>query len=112
MGSGAQCVMTSGTFEMLQWFAGNWDSLEVRDHIFLAALDIISLFTLFSASYPLLEHSNNKIFRDIHLDNVACFGNETKLTDCSHLGIGNHNCIEGTEEAGVVCTSKNSCLCN
>ena len=28
------------------------------------------------------------------------------LSECSHQGIGIHNCVEGSEEAGVICTSK------
>ena len=41
----------------------------------------------------------------IHLDNLMCVGNETRLQDCPHNGIGSHNCFH-FEDAGVVCTSK------
>ena len=38
----------------------------------------------------------------IHYDDVACTGSETRLADCSHRGIGAHNCGH-YEDAGVVC---------
>ena len=56
-----------------------------------------------SASYPLHEHSINKI---VHLDDVACYGNESKLSECQHRGIGINSCTEGIEEAGVICSGE------
>ena len=38
----------------------------------------------------------------IWLDNVACNGHESRLIDCTHSGLENHNC-EHFEDAGVVC---------
>ena len=37
-----------------------------------------------------------------YYDNVTCTGREARLADCSHRGIGIHNCDHG-EHAGVVC---------
>ena len=41
----------------------------------------------------------------IHYDDVDCLGTEERLTNCSHNGIGIHNCIH-FEDAGVVCGGK------
>ena len=41
----------------------------------------------------------------IWLDDVFCIGSESELLDCSHRGIGNHNCVH-FEDASVRCTSK------
>ena len=36
------------------------------------------------------------------LDDVGCRGNEINLDDCTHRGVGVHDCNRG-EEAGVIC---------
>ena len=39
----------------------------------------------------------------IHLDDVRCIGSEARLAQCSHIGVGNHNCAH-FEDAGVACS--------
>ena len=39
----------------------------------------------------------------IWLDDVACNGSESQLTDCSHAGIGNDNCSH-SEDVGIICS--------
>ena len=36
------------------------------------------------------------------MDDVGCRGNETNLNDCTHRGVGVHNCGH-SEDAGVIC---------
>ena len=57
------------------------------------------------ASYPLSSHGIDDPLT-FHVDDVHCIGNESKLSECAHLGFGVHNCDWRFEEAGVVCTSR------
>ena len=46
----------------------------------------------------------------IHLDNVQCSGTESMLIDCTHGGVGNHNCGH-YEDAGVSCSCSDTPTC-
>ena len=48
---------------------------------------------------------------DIFLDDVSCSGNESLLANCTHLGIGNHNC-DHSEDASVDCLGSSRPPCN
>ena len=43
----------------------------------------------------------------IHLDDVQCNGSESTLANCSHRGVGDHNC-HLLEDAGVICSPGNA----
>ena len=46
----------------------------------------------------------------VHLDDLQCSGNEARLADCSHKGVGIHNCGH-SEDAGVLCIGECVCVC-
>lgn len=105
---GAQCVMTIGIPETLQWYVNNWDIQHVsstyKPHSYL---NLTSIINIYPASAPLFSCpvlSNSSSF--FHLDDVDCAGNERMLSECQHKGIGVHNCDVTFEAAGVICSSE------
>ena len=102
-GSGAQYVMTSGTTEMLLWCVDNLATMEVSLSHQMQLKLYLMLCYYNAAAYALREYGGHLKF---HLDDVSCSGNETKLVDCFHSGVGNHNCRTGIDEAAVICTGE------
>ena len=45
----------------------------------------------------------------IWLDNIGCTGDETHILNCTHAGLGEHNCAHH-EDVGIVCGSE--CVCD
>ena len=43
----------------------------------------------------------------IWLDDLSCSGSELTLLQCSHRGLGSHNCDHG-EDVGVRCSERGS----
>ena len=41
-------------------------------------------------------------FTPIHLDDVRCLGNESSLLNCTHRGIGVHDC-DHQQDVGIIC---------
>jgi len=59
---------------------------------------------LITGAVPVRSAHFGSGFGIIHLDNVQCDGSELRLANCTHLGVGNHNCVP-SEDAGVICSS-------
>ena len=102
MEGGAQCAMTDGTSEMLKLCVDNSGMMDVSLYLSLFTVSCYCLLFL-PASYPQPSPSSRSDPLYV-LDDVQCMGTETKLSDCSHSGVGVYDCYSG--EAGVVCTSK------
>ena len=45
----------------------------------------------------------------ILLDDVSCIGNESRLIDCSHSGLGVHDCTHA-DDAGIRCLRLRKCM--
>ena len=123
--SGALSVMMAGMTLTLQWHADRLDSLELVHKMnksmsswmstgFLeigscygACVSIIAIivFLQFTDANAQCCASFGQGTGPILLDDLSCSGHEASLFNCSHRGIGRHNCVHG-EDAGAVCRSK------
>ena len=70
---------------------------------------LVTLFQFtshFADAVTITDINNNGILSPgtgpIFLDEVGCSGNETILSNCTHNGVGVHNCRR-SEDAGVIC---------
>ena len=68
----------------------------------LQPLEILCQFSKFLAGAIISQFGQGT--GPILLDEVQCTGNETRLVDCGHNGIGIHDCSH-SQDGGVVCQS-------
>ena len=84
---GTQCVEMSGTSMMLKLCVDNWDMMDVSTILWFSSTCNL-LHHSISASHLLLYSASSSF----NLENVDCRGNESKLSDCKHSGVGVHHC--------------------
>ena len=83
---------------------GTWgiicrDSWDVRDaEVVCRQLGFDGVLTAFTRAWA----SFGQGVRQIWLDDLQCQGNETSISECSHLGWGVHDCNH-YDDVGVVC---------
>ena len=92
------------------FFSGAWgtvcdDGWDVND-----ATVVCRQIGHFAASSAPVQAAYGPGTGPIWLDDVDCIGNETSISQCGHIGVGNNNCFH-SEDAGAVCTSKPRCHC-
>ena len=66
---------------------------------------IITLLMIGPAAFLSALFGPGSYSMPIHLDNVICSGSETRLSNCSHSGIGVENCAHA-EDVSVDCLGR------
>ncbi len=72
-------------------------------YLFLSNASMLSRYFPLCAGIPFSFAFFGPGTGPILYDDFGCTGMEDRLTDCSHLGVGQHNCAH-FEDAGVRCT--------
>ena len=115
---GEQSVILTGTVEMQQWCAGNWDIPPLVSVLSnnVHTLTVGYLWTKHVSFYMQgsVAYSNARFGSQsgpIWLDSLSCTGNENNLLNCSHSGIGitSFNCGHD-DDVGVQCPGKDICV--
>lgn len=72
------------------------------------------MFAALATVQPIVFFGGGASFQQIHLDELHCSGAEATLLNCTHSGVGVHDC-KHYEDVGIICKrsqGKTSCLLN
>merc|ERR1719483_781857 len=85
------------------FFNGEWGT--VCDDLFgYTEANVVCRHLGYASGIPRTNQYFGLVEKQIWLDDVTCDGSETNFFDCSHLGVGIHNC-NNQEDIGVSCDS-------
>ena len=103
---GVLCVTVGGGQWMLLWSVTNWITLPLVSFLLhFCSLKSVSFFTSDAISYTNAHFGTAN--GPVHIQNVQCFGNESRLEDCSNM---TSSCSH-SYDAGVSCLGKLATLC-
>ncbi|XP_060558824.1 deleted in malignant brain tumors 1 protein-like [Ruditapes philippinarum] len=86
------------------WYNGNWGTV-CDDGFGALSASVVCKMLHYPGTNPLVfekAHFGAGLLLPIYLDDVRCTGTETVLSQCSHIGWGNHNCAH-SEDVGILC---------